>query len=80
MNRSSAHYASEAYANVAEEAAGPRELEARLLLEAVAKLRAVHNSWCHDTQGLSNAVLYNRRLLPPELDAADNSSDFELRI
>ena len=44
MDRSSAHYASKAYANVAKEAAGPRELEARLLLKAAAKLQAVQDT------------------------------------
>ena len=37
-------YASKAYAKVAKET-GPRELEASLLLQAAAKLQAVHDSW-----------------------------------
>jgi flagellar biosynthesis activator protein FlaF len=69
MNRSSARHASKAYANVAKETVGPRELEARLLLEAAAKLQAVHNSWCDKPQGLSDAVLYNRRLWIIFIDA-----------
>ncbi len=35
------HYASKAYAKIAKEIAGPRELEANLLLQATAKLQAV---------------------------------------
>ena len=69
MKRSSAHYASKAYANVAKEIAGPRELEARLLLMAAAKLQAVHDSWCDKPPGLSDAVLYNRRLWIVFIDA-----------
>jgi flagellar protein FlaF len=69
MKRSSAHYASKAYANVAKEIAGPRELEARLLLKAAAKLQAVHDSWCDKPPGLSDAVLYNRRLWIVFIDA-----------
>ena len=69
MSRSSAHYASNAYANVAKDVAGPRELEARLLLEAAAKLQAVHDSWCDKPPGLSDAVLYNRRLWIVFIDA-----------
>jgi flagellar protein FlaF len=69
MSRSSVHYASKAYANVAKDAAGPRELEARLLLEATARLQAVHDSWCEKPPGLSDAVLYNRRLWIVFIDA-----------
>ena len=39
------HYASNAYAKTAIETAAPRELEASLLLQAAAKLQAVHDSW-----------------------------------
>jgi len=69
MKPSSKHYASKAYANVAKEIAGPRELEARLLLQAAAKLQAVHDSWCDKPPGLSDAVLYNRRLWIVFIDA-----------
>jgi flagellar protein FlaF len=69
MNRSSAHYASKAYANVAKETAGPRELEARLLIKAAAKLQAVLDSWCDKPPGLSDAVLFNRRLWIVFIDA-----------
>jgi flagellar protein FlaF len=69
MNHSSMHYASKAYANVAKEAAGPRELEARLLLKAAAKMQAVHDAWCEKPPGLSDAVLYNRQLWIVFIDA-----------
>ena len=69
MKRPNAHYASKAYANVAKEIVGPRELEARLLLKAAAKLQAVHDSWCDKPPGLSDAVLYNRRLWIVFIDA-----------
>ena len=69
MNRSNALYASKAYATVAKDAAGPRELEARLLLEAAAKLQTVQDSWCDKPPGLSDAVLYNRRLWIVFIDA-----------
>jgi flagellar biosynthesis activator protein FlaF len=69
MDRSCAHYANKAYATVAKEVAGPRELEARLLLEAAARLQAVHDSWCDKPPGLSDAVLYNRRLWIIFIDA-----------
>ena len=70
MKRPNAHYASKAYANVAKEIVDPRELEARLLLKAAAKLQAVQDSW-GDKQplGLSDAVLYNRRLWIVFIDA-----------
>ena len=69
MNRSSAHYASKAYANVAKDVAGPRELEARLLLKAAAKLQAVHDAGCEKPPCLADAVLYNRRLWIVFIDA-----------
>ena len=49
--------------------AAPRELEARLLLKAAAKLQAVQDTWCDKPPGLSDAVLYNRRLWIVFIDA-----------
>lgn len=75
-------YASKAYANVAREAAGPRELESRLLLQAAAKLQAVHDAWCDKPPGLSDAVLYNRRLWIVFIDAVirdDNKLPITIR-
>ena len=56
------NYASKAYAKIAKEIAAPRELEASLLLQAAAKLQAVRDSWKHKPEGLSDALMYNRRL------------------
>ena len=68
-NRSTMHYASNAYAKTAIETASPRELEASLLLQAAAKLQAVHDSWSDKPPGLNDALLYNRRLWTIFLDA-----------
>jgi flagellar biosynthesis repressor protein FlbT len=62
-------YASRAYAKVAKETASPRELEARLLLQAAAKLQSVHDSWTDKPVGLNDALIYNRRLWTILLDA-----------
>ena len=63
------NYAAKAYAKVAKETADPRELEATLLLKAAAQLQAVHDSWKDKPAGLSEAILYNRRLWIVFLDA-----------
>jgi flagellar protein FlbT len=63
------HYAANAYAKTALETASPRELEASLLLQAAAKLQAVHDSWRDKPSGLDAALLYNRRLWTIFLDA-----------
>ena len=69
------HYASNAYAKTALETANPRELEARLLLQAAAKLQAVHDSWRDKPSGLDDALLYNRRLWTIFLDALMSESN-----
>jgi flagellar protein FlaF len=78
MSPSNTHYASKAYAKTAIEVADPRQLEASLLLDAAAKLQAVYDSWQDsrrgsgdDTKpvGLSEALLYNRRLWLIFIDA-----------
>src|SRR6202451_3328084 len=56
------HYASKAYAKAAKETLTPRELEASLLLNAAAKLQAVHDAWRDKPAGLSEALSYNRKL------------------
>jgi len=63
------NHAANAYAKVARETAPPRELEAFLLLEAAAKLQAVHDSWSDKPAGLNEAIMYNRRLWTVFLDA-----------
>lgn len=63
------HHASKAYAKVAKETANPRELEARLLLNAAAQLQTVHDNWKDKPAGLHEALSYNRRLWLVFLDA-----------
>jgi flagellar protein FlaF len=63
------NYASKAYAKVAKQTAGPRDLEASLLLKAAAQLQAVHDSWGDKPKGLNDALMYNRRLWTIFLDA-----------
>jgi flagellar biosynthesis repressor protein FlbT len=63
------NHASKTYAKVAKETAGPRELEASLLLKAAAKLQAVHDSWHDQPSGLNEALMYNRRLWTVFIDA-----------
>jgi flagellar biosynthesis activator protein FlaF len=69
------HYASNAYVKTAIETAAPRELEAMLLLQAAAKLQAVHSSWCDKPPGLKDALLYNRRLWTILLDAVTSDNN-----
>lgn len=69
------HYASNAYAKTAIETAGPRELEANLLLQAAAKLQAVYDSWRDKPLGLNDALLYNRRLWTIFLDAVTSENN-----
>ncbi len=69
------HYAANAYAKTALDTAAPRELEARLLLQAAAKLQAVYNSWRDKPLGLNEAVLYNRRLWTIFLDAVTSENN-----
>jgi flagellar protein FlbT len=63
------HHATNAYAKIAKETAAPRDLEANLLLQAAAKLQAVHDSWRDKPSGLNDALLYNRRLWTVFLDS-----------
>src|ERR1700722_7106435 len=68
-------YASNAYAKAAIATAGPRELEASLLLQAAAKLQAVHDSWRDKPSGLNDALLYNSRLWTIFLDAVTRETN-----
>jgi flagellar protein FlbT len=68
-------HASKAYAKVAKETAGSRELEATLLLKAAAKLQAVHDSWSDKPGGLNDALLYNRRLWTVFIDAVSREDN-----
>jgi len=76
------NHAANAYARVAVETASPRELEANLLLQAAAKLQAVHDSWPHRHAGFYDAIHYNRKLWTVLLDAVirdDNKLPSEVR-
>jgi flagellar protein FlaF len=76
------HYASKAYAKAAKETLTPRELEASLLLNAAAKLQAVHDSWRDKPAGLSEALSYNRKLWTVFIDAVmhdDNKLPTQVR-
>lgn len=76
------HYATKAYGKIAKETAGPRELEAILLLEAAARLQGVYNSWRDKPTGLDNALMYNRRLWTVLIDAVmkdDNQLPVKVR-
>jgi flagellar protein FlaF len=59
--------AAQAYGAVARQVASPRELEADLLLQAAARLQAVHDAWddkvWDDKRAeLESALLHNRKL------------------
>jgi flagellar protein FlbT len=69
------NYAADAYAKTAVETASPRALEANLLLQAAAKLQAVHDSWSDKPRGLDDALLYNRRLWQVFLDAVTRETN-----
>jgi flagellar biosynthesis activator protein FlaF len=64
------HHASKTYEKIARETASPRELEAKLLLNAAAKLQAVHDDWRDKpSAAFHEALLYNRRLWTVFIDA-----------
>jgi flagellar protein FlaF len=65
----STHQALSAYSKAAIEMATPRQLEAQLLLKAASHLQRVLDHWTDKQSGLSEAVLYNRRLWIVFIDA-----------
>ena len=69
------HYAAKAYVKTARETASPRKLEADLLLQAAARLQAVCDSWKDTPSGLSDALMYNRRLWMIFIDAASRDDN-----
>ncbi len=83
MSQSETGSASNAYARVAQVVMDPRDLEASLLLKAAAKLQAVLEEWDQKPpSGLSDALLYNRRLWIVFIDAVmrdDNGLPIETR-
>lgn len=69
------NYAVQAYRRAANDIAGPRELEANLLLQAAAKLQAVQTSWKEKPGATKEAVLFNRRLWTVFLDSLIQDKD-----
>ena len=69
------HYAANAYVRTARETASPRKLEADLLLQAAAKLQAVCDAWQDKPTGLSDALMYNRRLWMILIDAVSRDDN-----
>jgi flagellar protein FlaF len=65
----SPYQAVSAYSKAAIETATPRQLEAQLLLKAAGRLQRVLDHWADKPSGLSEAVLYNRRLWIVLIDA-----------
>ena len=55
-------HAAQTYDAVAKQIAKPRELEADLLLNAAARLQAIHDGWDSRWPELDAALVYNRRL------------------
>lgn len=55
-------HAAQTYGAVAKQTANPRELEADLLLNAAARLQAIHDGWDDKRYELTAALTYNRRL------------------
>jgi flagellar biosynthesis activator protein FlaF len=72
---SSAQHASQIYARNAIETSGRRELEANLLLHAAAQLQSVRDHWSEKPPGLSEALLYNRRLWVIFIDAVSSDQN-----
>ncbi len=54
--------AMQAYSNMAQKTASPRELESQLLLRAAAKLQAICDGRVNDDGGINEALIYTRRL------------------
>ncbi|BCJ91629.1 flagellar biosynthesis regulatory protein FlaF [Terrihabitans soli] len=69
------HSGAQAYAKTAKTTAGPRDLEASLLIQAANKLQAVVSGTVTDTAEMRDALRYNRKLwtiLATSATAAEN--------
>ncbi len=65
----------QAYAKTAKTTAGPRDLEATLLIQAANKLQAIVSGLVTDSQEMRDALRYNRKLwtiLSTSATAAEN--------
>jgi flagellar protein FlaF len=55
-------HAAQTYTSISSKTASPRELEADLLLNAAARLQAIHDGWDNKRYELDGALLFNRKL------------------
>lgn len=56
------HHAANVYGKLAKQTAGPRELEANLLLQSASRMQAIRDHWSDRRPDLEEALLYNRKL------------------
>lgn len=74
--------AAQAYANVAQQTASPRELESQLLLRAASRLQSIEDGRTVDSQEIFEALRFNRRLwtlLITSITSKDNPLPLELK-
>jgi flagellar protein FlaF len=74
--------AAQVYGNVALKTSSPRELEARLLLEAASRLQAAQDGWGGNPLDLDGALQHNRKLwtlLVTEVTNNDNPLPVQIR-
>jgi flagellar protein FlaF len=55
-------YGAQAYARTAQKVATPRDIEAQALHKAIRKLQEVIDRWAETDEGLTDALLFNRKL------------------
>ena len=55
-------YGAQAYARTAQKIATPRDIEAQALFKAVRKLQEVVDRWAETDEGLTDALMFNRKL------------------
>ncbi len=75
--------AAQAYANVAQRTASPRELESQLLLRAASRLQLIEDGKIEDAQEIHEALRFNRRLwtlLITSITSKDNPLPQELKV
>jgi flagellar protein FlaF len=69
------HNGAQAYANTAQKTAGPRDLEAQLLIRAANRLQSIVSGQVTDSEEMREALRYNRKLwtvLATSATAAEN--------
>jgi len=55
-------YGAQAYARTAQKIATPRDIEAQALFKAIRKLQEVIDQWAETDAGLTDALMFNRKL------------------